>query len=197
MTSNDSTNEETKMKKLFAVVLFFFTCAVSQAADSCLYGGLGYSGMTYKEKGFEDAKPKSFDLIGGCNLSSWFAVEGLLGYGSEAGEVDVGPNIGVPYPVMVDVRVEEKIGLYGKLQTSFGPVSPYLKAGWTTIGVHVRSGGGASGGNHDEATDSGFSYGGGLTFGNDWAVRVEWMRLIPENNGVEIDATSFAVLKNF
>jgi outer membrane autotransporter protein len=145
--------------KVKSIVAAAALSALAAGALAQTYAEVGITSATYKESesGLSlKSSPQSFRGLLGYQLNNNVAIEGMVGFGMSDDGVKVN---GVSVPG-VNFEVDDIVGIYakGKVQLTEG-LDAFARVGY------ARSKGTVSGNGFSEsASDSGFSYGVGLSY---------------------------------
>ena len=155
-----------------AAALVLFGTAQAQpvrGAVSPWYGEIGYSFLQIEEgiTGF-DANPGALRGIIGYNFHPYFALEGMLAFGTNS-DSDRG----------VEAKLENAYGIYVKPKYNFDNVELYARLGWARTKIEVNSPF-----SNGSGSDSDFSYGVGLNynFNPRMYVGADWLQLTDQNS---------------
>jgi outer membrane autotransporter protein len=168
-----------------AAALLMLGSAQAQQARPAVpgwYGEVGYGFLNISEPGV-DVNPQLLRGVLGYNVHPFFALEGMLGFGTASDDFDTGAGF------RADAKVENTWGLFVKPKYDFGNVEVFGRLGWarTKLKVDTPLGTGRD-------SDNDFAYGVGLnySFNPRTYVGVDYMRYFDKNN-TTIDGWSINV----
>jgi opacity protein-like surface antigen len=149
--------------RLTALALASLTVPVAfaQNAPSAMYGELGYTSITVAPSGMPDFKPTALRGIVGYQVTSNFAVEGMLGKGMSDG---TGTITLQNTAVAVNLKLDSVYGVYGKVKTDLAPgLEAFGRAGYSKANTTATVSVSGTSISNTGSTD-GFSWGVGAAY---------------------------------